>query len=689
VKSLMNLNLRSMDLFNSFISDLELRDIYRCGSRYTWTNKQDYSTQEVLDRVLTSSSSEDKYPNSILSSLLRVGSDHSPPILNIGEDIERPPKYFRFESAWLTMENFHELVRQHMIPRDGSYILDYSNKKQSFLRRFLKGWELNLRQEKNQQKAVILTQIQELDAQADIRDLSPDEWNKRYEMEADLEHIYEMEELFWHKRCGEMTLLQGDRNTEFFHRMANGRRRKCLILSLEDEGRELTSKEDLKSHIIEYYKSLFRADNLSTVHLSPQIWQSELCLNADQKEAITRPFSMEELDKVIREAKLNIAPGPDGLNIHFYRAFWPEIKNDLFEMLLMLYEGKLDLKRLNFGVISLIPKSSDPTNIRQFRPICVLNDCFKFLSKVVTNRLSEVAPFVISQTQTAFIPGRFILEGCIILHEVLHEFKLKNQQGIILKIDFEKAYDRVSWNFLFEVLERKGFPKIWIDWIKACVMWDKVCVNINGERSDFFRTYRGLRQGDPLSPLLFNLVSDALAAMLDSAKRDSILTGLVPGIFPGGITHLQYADDTVIFIPFDVRQIVATKFLLYCFEEMAGMKINYHKSEIFTVRLIDAENEEVAKMLNCPRGKFPMKYLGLPISPDKILNQEFNFLPHKMEKRLSLWNGGNLTYAGRAVHINACLSSIPSYAMGFYQLPEGIHHKFDSLRGKYYWAGNR
>lgn len=145
MKSLMNLNLRSMDLFNSFISDLELRDIYRCGSRYTWTNKQDYSTQEVLDRVLTSSSSEDKYPNSILSSLLRVGSDHSPPILNIGEDIERPPKYFRFESAWLTMENFHELVRQHMIPRDGSYILDYSNKKQSFLRRFLKGWELNLR----------------------------------------------------------------------------------------------------------------------------------------------------------------------------------------------------------------------------------------------------------------------------------------------------------------------------------------------------------------------------------------------------------------------------------------------------------------------------------------------------------------------------------------------------------------
>lgn len=150
------------------------------------------------------------------------------------------------------------------------------------------------------------------------------------------------------------------------------------------------------------------------------------------------------MDKVLKESKLNIALGPDGLNVHLFRAFWPKIKNDLFEMLLMLYEGKLDLKRLNFGVISLIPKSSDPTNIRQFRPICVLNECFKFISKVVTNRFSEVTSLVIWHTQTTFIPGRFILKGCIILHEVLHVLKTKSKKGIIMKIDFEKAYDSVS-----------------------------------------------------------------------------------------------------------------------------------------------------------------------------------------------------------------------------------------------------
>ena len=216
-----------------------------------------------------------------------------------------------------------------------------------------------------------------------------------------------------------------------------------------------------------------------------------------------------------------------------------------------------------------------------------------------------------------------------------------------------------------------------------------MCININGESSDFFRTYRGQRQGDPLSPLLFNLVSDALAAALDSTKQAGLLTGLVPNLFPGGLTHLQYADDTIIFNPFDESLIISTKFILYYFEEMAGMKINYHKSEVFTVGLDVSEELRAAQMLNCTIGKFPMKYLGLPISPDKILKQELAFLAQKMEKKLGVWSGNILSHAGRAVHINACLSSIPSYAMGFYHLYEGIHHTFDSIRARYYWAGNK
>lgn len=289
----------------------------------------------------------------------------------------------------------------------------------------------------------------DLDSQDMVTTLSVEDWEKRYKIEEDLENIYEMEELYWHKRCGDQELLLGYRNTEFFHRTANGRKRRCTITALEIDGQMTSDKELLTKHILDYFKSLFRADTPSSIHLHPDIWQNNYCLSVEQRDYLTRPFCIEELDKVLKEAKLNTVPGPDGFNVHFYRAFWPEIRNDLFEMLLLLFDNKLDLKRLNFGVISLIPKNKDPTDIKQFRPICVLNDCFKFISKVITNRFSKVAQTVISPTQTAFILGRFILEGCVILHEVLHELKQKKLKGVILKIDFEKAYDRVCFPFPF------------------------------------------------------------------------------------------------------------------------------------------------------------------------------------------------------------------------------------------------
>uniref|UniRef100_J3L8N5 Reverse transcriptase domain-containing protein n=1 Tax=Oryza brachyantha TaxID=4533 RepID=J3L8N5_ORYBR len=133
-------------------------------------------------------------------------------------------------------------------------------------------------------------------------------------------------------------------------------------------------------------------------------WSDSGLIPKNVREDMDKPFEME-LDKVISQAKNNTAPGPDGFSIQFYKFFWDHLKKDLYEMLIMLYHGELDLKRLNFGVITLIPKCNEANNIRQFRPICVLNDCFKIISKVITNRLSLIASDIISHTQTAFIPG--------------------------------------------------------------------------------------------------------------------------------------------------------------------------------------------------------------------------------------------------------------------------------------------
>jgi hypothetical protein len=142
----------------------------------------------------------------------------------------------------------------------------------------------------------------------------------------------------------------------------------------------------------------------------------------------------------------------------------------------------------------------------------------------------------------------------------------------------------------------------------------KVCINVNGERSDYFRTFRGLRQGDTLSPLLFNLVAVALGVMLHSAIDKGHMSGVLTDLIPGRVSHIQYADDTVIMIDGTEQSIRNLKIILYCFEWLSGLKINYHKSEVFVFRVCQEEKEKMGNLLNCVLGEFPMKYLGIPVS---------------------------------------------------------------------------
>jgi hypothetical protein len=347
----------------------------------------------------------------------------------------------------------------------------------------------------------------------------------------------------------------------------------------------------------------------------------------------------------------------------------------MLEMFNNFHNGNFNLRRLNFGMISLIPKLKDATNIRQFRPICVLSDDYKWFTKVLTMRLTPFANKLINKSQTAFIPGRSILEGVVILHEIQHELRSTKTKGVIIKLDFEKAYDKVNWNFLFEVLRQKNFPDIWREWIQQCIEGGKVGINLNGEHGNFFNTYKGLRQGDPLSPLLFNLVSDVLGSMLDKAKINGQIQGLVPQLIDGSITHLQYADDTVIFLALDDQSITHTKFLLHCFENMSGLKINYQKSGVLVIGGSEEDQSRVAGMLNCQTGRLPMKYLGVWISDRHMTCSDLAYIHQKVEKKLPTWQRVGLTSGGKSILIQSCLSSIPNYSMGVYLLQDEIHQK--------------
>lgn len=192
---------------------------------------------------------------------------------------------------------------------------------------------------------------------------------------------------------------------------------------------------------------------------------------------------------------------------------------------------------------------------------------------------------MIHKSQSVFLKGRNILEGPVALQEIVHEIKRTNRRVVLPKLDFEKAYDCVNWEFLREVLLRKGFEAGWVQRIMQLVSGEQTAVSVNGEVGKYFRNKRGLRQGDPLSPLLSNFVADALMTMLEKARAAGHIKGVVDHLIPGGFTQLQYADDTMLLFEPTHHSIATVKLLLLCFEIMSGLKIKFQKCEVVTLGL--------------------------------------------------------------------------------------------------------
>jgi mannosylglycoprotein endo-beta-mannosidase len=223
-------------------------------------------------------------------------------------------------------------------------------------------------------------------------------------------------------------------------------------------------------------------------------------VSMEENDFLIAPYTEEEIRKAVFLMEHNKASGPDGFPAEFYQTFWDTIKSDLLELFSSLHAGQLELFRLNFGEIILLPKVNEAERIQQYRPICLLNVSFKIFTKVATIRLNTVAEHVVRPSQTAFMQGRNILDGVVVLHEAVHELHSKKLNGVILKLDFEKAYDKVKWSFLQQTLRMKGFSEEWRALISNFVSGGSVAIKVNDEVGHYFQTRKGLRQGDPLSP---------------------------------------------------------------------------------------------------------------------------------------------------------------------------------------------
>ena len=234
----------------------------------------------------------------------------------------------------------------------------------------------------------------------------------------------------------------------------------------------------------------------------------------------------------------------------------------------------------------------------------------------------------------------------------------------------------------------KGFLIEWCNWIEQFVSRGSVGIKVNDDVGRFFQTKKGLRQGDPLSPILFNLVVDMLAILIARAKEDGQVEGVVPHLVDGGLSILQYADDTILFMDQNIEKAMNTKLVLCAFEQLSGLKINFHKSELFCYGEAKECEEQFAQIFGCGIGEFPFRYLGIPMSHRKLSNKDWNRVEERFEKKLNSWKGKHLSYGGRLILINSVLSSLSMFMFSFFEVPRGILKKLDYYRSRFFWQGD-
>jgi hypothetical protein len=234
-----------------------------------------------------------------------------------------------------------------------------------------------------------------------------------------------------------------------------------------------------------------------------------------------------------------------------------------------------------------------------------------------------------------------------------------------------------------------GFGQRWCQWINTCISTVQFSVLVNGSPEGFFGSSRGLRQGDPLSPLLFLLVMEVLSKLFQKTKEAGLIWGFLTGSIGGSevcISHLLFADDTIVFCDAVPEQVLNIRKVLSCFEAVTGLRVNLNKSEMVPVGVVDGMST-LADLLCCRTGTLPMLYLGMPLgAPYKALSV-WNSVLKKIEQRLASWQTLYLSKGGRLTPLKSTLASLPTYFLSLFTIPVSVTHRIEKLQRNFLWGG--
>jgi len=687
------------DVMASFLTrkliEKKLIDVEPIKLKPTWRNNRggEARVAKRIDRFLVSENLVDSFFQ--IRQWVGSGgaSDHFPIFLEIRKGPNNPPSPLKFNKLWLQEESFKNLFitnwrgyNENSMRTAAFQFAENINR----LKGAIKEWAVEKRRRDDSELKQVEADLISIYEGEGGGFISQESKEVLVQMEERRNQLLLAKEETWRLKSRAIWLASGDENTKFFHAYAKGRKAVNTIWSLRDEeGVTHHTFEDKARCGVNHFQNLFKAPAQASIAEVIRVAQLfPRFVEEDGNQALMKEVDEEEIKAALSSFQKDKSPGPDGWTIEFFLDLYEILGNDLR---LVVEDSRISGRipaSFNSTFIALIPKSDNASSLNEFRPISLCNCIYKIIAKIIARRLKSILSGNISDEQFGFLEGRQIHEAIGVAQEGLHSLKTKNLRGAVMKIDLAKAYDKVSWLYLRLLLTHIGFGNDFIRWIMSCITTVSFSVLINGAASPFFHAERGLRQGCPLSPLLFLLVAEGLSRAILEAKAQGHFKGIqvAPDLY---ITHLLFVDDILIFCSGIRGESRILRDILDLFSKATGMDINVGKSSLMTHKL---SQREVADII----GLFPftisgmdegIKYLGFYLKANKYQSRDWSWLIGKVEKRLKGWSHKWLSRAGRLVLVKSVLEAIPVYWMLLSWIPRGTLEKIRRLCFRYLWSG--